>query len=160
MRVVKTKLADEQAINTNKGSNCKMNLHSTNKPSLKKIICVIGVLRRTFVCYWRFDRQCGSHFQSQVTVVVSRKFKNPGEWVDWSIDRVAVGKCIMWLAVKTCERGYANRWVVKWIINNVLLFRVESTSSLTLQTFTVNVCKVREEVDFDLGQFVRVFVRV
>ena len=38
---------------------------------------------------------------------VSRKFKNPGERFDWSVDRVAVGKCVMRLAVKT-EIGYAN----------------------------------------------------
>ena len=52
-------------------------------------------------------------FQSrQVVVLVSQKFKNPGERFDWSVDRLAVGKCVMWLAVKTCgEIGYANRWV-------------------------------------------------
>ena len=70
---------------------------------------------------WRFDNLCGSHLQSQVVVLVSWKFKNPGERFDWSVDRVAVGKCVMWLAVKTC----ANRWDVKWIINKVLLFPIE-----------------------------------
>ena len=35
-------------------------------PWLKKIIWVIGVLRRTVVCDWRFDNLCGSHLQSQV----------------------------------------------------------------------------------------------
>ena len=40
------------------------------------------------------DNLCGSHLQSQVIVVVSLKFKNPGERFDWSIDRVAVGKCV------------------------------------------------------------------
>ena len=95
-------------------------------PWLKKIIWVIGVLRRTVVSDWRFDNLCGSHLQSQVVVLVSWKFKNPGERFDWSIDRVAVGKYVMWLAVKTCaEIGYANRWIVKWIINKVLLFPVE-----------------------------------
>ena len=72
------------------------------KPWLKKIIWVIGVLRRTVVSDWRFDNLCGSHLQSQVVVLVSWKFKNPGERFDWSIDRVAVGKYVMWLAVKTC----------------------------------------------------------
>ena len=95
-------------------------------PWLKKIIWVIGVLRRTVVSDWRFYNLCGSHLQSQVVVLVSWKFKNPGERFDWSIDRVAVGKYVMWLAVKTCaEIGYANRWIVKWIINKVLLFPVE-----------------------------------
>ena len=37
----------------------------------------------------------GSHLQSQVLVLVSSKFKNPGEWFDWSIYRVAVSKCFM-----------------------------------------------------------------
>ena len=93
---------------------------------LKKIIGVIGVLTRTVVSDWRFDNLCGSHLQSQVVVLVSGKFKNPCERFDWSVDRVAVGKCVMWLAVKTCEDiGYANRWDVKWIINKVLLFPVE-----------------------------------
>ena len=72
-------------------------------PWLKKIIWVIGVLRRTVVSDWRFDNLCGSHLQSQVVVLVSWKFKNPGERFDWSIDRVAVGKYVMWLAVKTCR---------------------------------------------------------
>ena len=35
-------------------------------PSLKKIIWVIGVLRRTVVGDWRFDNLCGSHLQSQL----------------------------------------------------------------------------------------------
>ena len=78
-------------------------------PWLKKIIWVIGVLRRTVVSDWRFDNLCGSHLQSQAVVLVSWKFKNPGERFDWSVDRVAVGKCVMRLAVKTCaEIGYAN----------------------------------------------------
>ena len=49
---------------------------------------------------WRFDNLCASHLQSQVVMLVSWKFKNPGERFDWSVDRVAVGKCVMWLAVK------------------------------------------------------------
>ena len=72
-----------------------------NLPWLKKIIWVIGVLRRTVVINWRFDNLCESHLQSRVVVLVSWKFKNPGERFDWSVDRVAVGKCVMWLAVKT-----------------------------------------------------------
>ena len=95
-------------------------------PWLKKIIWVIGFLRRTVVSNWRFDNLCGSHLQSQVVVLVSGKFKNLGERFVWSIDRVAIGKYVVWLAVKTCaEIGYANRWIVKWIINKVLLFPVE-----------------------------------
>ena len=38
-----------------------------------------------------------------------RKFKNSGERFDWSTDRVAFGKPVMWLAVKTCAAvGYVN----------------------------------------------------
>ena len=78
-------------------------------PWFKMIIWVIGVLRRTVVCDWRFDNLCGCHLQSQVIVLVSWKFKNSGERFDRSIDRVAVGKRVMWLAAKTCaEIGYAN----------------------------------------------------
>ena len=62
----------------------------------------LGAWGRTVVCDWHFDNLCGGHLQSQVIVLVSWKFKNPGERFDWSIDRVAVGKCVMWLAVKTC----------------------------------------------------------
>ena len=41
-------------------------------PWLKKIIWVIGVLRRTvaFVSDWRFDNLCRSHLKSQVIVLV------------------------------------------------------------------------------------------
>ena len=45
----------------------------------------------------------------QVIVLVSWKFKNPGERFDWSIYRVVVGKCVMWLAVRLsldCEDGF------------------------------------------------------
>ena len=82
----------------------------SNTPWLKKILWVIGVLRKTVVSDWRFDNLCRSHLQSQVVVLVSWKFKNPGEQFDWSVDRVAVGQCVMWLAVKTyVEIGYANK---------------------------------------------------
>ena len=37
---------------------------------VKKMIWVIGVLRRTVVCNWRFDNLRGSHFLSQVIVLV------------------------------------------------------------------------------------------
>ena len=47
---------------------------SSSIPWLKKIIWVIGVLRRTVVCDWRFDNPCWSHLQSQVIVLVSWKF--------------------------------------------------------------------------------------
>ena len=70
-------------------------------PWLKKIIWVAGALRGTVVGDRRFDNLCGSHLQSQVIASVCWKFKNPGERFDWSIDRVAVGKWMMWLAVKT-----------------------------------------------------------
>ena len=75
---------------------------TSSMPGLKKIIWVIGVLRRTVVCNLHFNNPCWSHLQSQVIVLVSWKFKHPGEQFDWSIDGVAVGKCVMWLAVKTC----------------------------------------------------------
>ena len=52
------------------------------------------------VCDWRFGNLCGSHLQSKVIVLVSWKFKNLCERFDWSINRVAVGKRMMWLAVK------------------------------------------------------------
>ena len=42
----------------------------SNIPWLKKIIWVIGVLRRTVVSDWRFDNLCGGHLQSQVVVLV------------------------------------------------------------------------------------------
>ena len=61
----------------------------SNVPWLKKIIWVIGALRRTVVIDWRFDNLCRSHLQSQVVELVSWKFKNPGERFDWSVDRVA-----------------------------------------------------------------------
>ena len=64
-------------------------------PWLKKIIWVIRVLRRTVVSDWRFDNLCGSHLQSQVVVIVSWKLKNPGERFDWSVGRVAAGKCVI-----------------------------------------------------------------
>ena len=87
-------------------------------PWLKKILWVIGVLRR-IVSDWRFDNLYGNHLQSQVIVLVSWKFENPGERFDWSIDRVAVDKGVIWLAVKTCaEIGYANRCKMN-NINNV-----------------------------------------
>ena len=98
----------------------------SNIPYLEKIIWVIGVLRGTVVCNWRFVNLCGSHLQSQVIVIFSWNFKNPGERFDWSIDRVAAGKRVKWLAVKTStDIGYTNRWVVRWIINNELLSPVE-----------------------------------
>ena len=64
-------------------------------PRLKKTVWVIGILRRTVVSDWRFDNLCGGYLQSQVVVLVSWKFNNPGEPFDWSVDRVAVGKCVM-----------------------------------------------------------------
>ena len=77
-------------------------LNNIKIPWLKKIIWLIGVLRRTVVSDWIFDNLCGSYLQSQMVLLVSWKFQNPGERFGWSVDRVAVGKCVMWLAVKTC----------------------------------------------------------
>ena len=97
---------------------------------LKKIICVSGVLRRTVVGNWCFNNLCGSHLQSQVIVLVSWKFTNPGGWFDWSIDSIAVGKPMMWLAVKTCAVvGDVNRGVARWIpvINNVSKHQSQTT---------------------------------
>ena len=37
---------------------------------MRKIIWVIGVLRRTVVCHWQFNNQCGGHLQSQVIVLI------------------------------------------------------------------------------------------
>ena len=44
--------------------------------------------------YCRF-RQPVRKPSSESSGSVSRKFKNPGERFDWSIDRVAVGKYVM-----------------------------------------------------------------
>ena len=45
-----------------------------------------------------FNNLCGSHLQSRVIVLVSWKFKNPGEGFDWWIGIVAIiGKHVMWL---------------------------------------------------------------
>ena len=75
----------------------------------------------------------GSHLQSQVVVLVRWKFKNPGEQFDWSVDIVAVGKCVMWLAVKTCaEIVYANRMGCK--MNNKQGVTAVSYTHLTLPT--------------------------
>ena len=46
-------------------------------PWLKKIIWVIGVLRRTVVSDRRFDNLCGSHLQSQV-VSIDQSNRSPG----------------------------------------------------------------------------------
>ena len=61
-------------------------LNMINISWLKKIIWVIGVLRRTVVIDWRCDNLCGSHLQSQVVVLVSWKFKNPGERFETSVN--------------------------------------------------------------------------
>ena len=65
-------------------------------PWLKKIIWVIGILRLLLVTNI-------STTHAEAIFGVKWKFKNPGERFDRSIDRVAVGKSVMWLAVKTCE---------------------------------------------------------
>ena len=83
-------------------------------PWLKKIIWVTGVLRRNVVGDWCFDNLCQSHLHSQV-----KKFKNPSEQFDWSIDRVGIGKHMMKMGVKI---GYVYSWIARWTINNVLLF--------------------------------------
>ena len=51
----------------------KVGTYNNCFPWLKKIIWVIGVLRRTDVSDWRFDNLCRSHLQSQVVVLVSWK---------------------------------------------------------------------------------------
>ena len=122
-------------------------------PWLKKIIWVIGVLRKTVVSDWHFDNLCGSHLQSQVVVLVSWKFNwNPGERFDLSVDRVAVGKCVVWLAVKTCvEIGYANRWVVKWIITTRQTERKRATKKGDLNnTIAEHHLKTSHAIDWAL----------
>ena len=95
---------------------------------------MIGALRRTVVCDWCFNSLRGSHLQSQVMVLVSWKFRSPGEQFDWSIDRVTIGKYVMWLAVKTCvEIAYANRWVEQSFVR---CRKRLITSSRTLQMIT------------------------
>ena len=97
----------------------KVGFTCINNTFIEKIIWVIGPLRRTVLATDASGNLCGSHLQSQVVLLVSWKFKNPAEQFDWSVDRVAFGKCVMWLAVKTCAEN------VKWIINKVLLFPIE-----------------------------------
>ena len=75
---------------------------------LKTIIWVIGVLRRTVVCGWHFNNLCGSHLQNQVILLVSWKFKNPGERFDWSIDKVAIGKPLIFL-IQTLRKSFFER---------------------------------------------------
>jgi len=97
-------------------------------PWLKKIIWVMGVLGGTVVGDWRFGGLCGGRLQSRVVVLVSWGFGGPGERFDWSVDGVAVGGYVVWLAVRTCaEMGCANGWIVEWVMNGVLLFPVEWT---------------------------------
>ena len=43
-----------------------------------------------------------SSSESSDSLLVSSKYKNPGERFDWSTDRVAIGKREMRLGVKTC----------------------------------------------------------
>ena len=45
---------------------------------IKKVIWVIGVLRWTVVCDWRFDNLCGNHGQIQVTPITQMVFCNQG----------------------------------------------------------------------------------
>ena len=68
-----------------------------------------------------------------MVILVSWKFKNPGERSDWSVDSVAVGKCVIWLAVKTCaEIGYAN--------NLKHDYRKDAFSMTSSLSFTLSLC--------------------
>ena len=61
-------------------------------------------------------------------MLVSRKFKNPGERFDWSVDRVAVGKCVMRLAVKTCaEIGF----IISVVNSSMTIVNTRSNQSST-----------------------------
>jgi len=74
--------------------NKEMALTRSNIAWLKMIIWVSGVLIKTVVGEWCFDNLCGSHqfiLQSQ-GIDFSQ---NPGERLDWSLDREAVGKRMM-----------------------------------------------------------------
>ena len=49
-------------------------------------------------------------FRVKWSLLVSWKFENLWQRFDWSVDRVTVGKPVMWLAVKTCPViDYVNR---------------------------------------------------
>ena len=109
----------------------------SNVPWLKKIIWVIGALRRTVVIDWRFDNLCRSHLQSQVVELVSWKFKNPGERFDWSVDRVAAhvftANHITHLPTATLSTDQSNRslgflnfqltntttWLWRWLLHTL-----------------------------------------
>ena len=67
---------------------------------MKKIIWVIGVLRRAVVGDLCFDNLCGSHLSESSDTYSQLKIKTPS--FDSSIDRIAIGKRVMRLAVKTC----------------------------------------------------------
>ena len=84
------------------------------------------VLRRTVVSDWRFDNLCGSHLQSQVVALVSWKFKNPGERFDWSVDRVAVGKCVIGCKDMCGDRLCTTNWLWSWLSH-----RLSKRQSLT-----------------------------
>ena len=64
--------------------------------------------------------QQNNYYRYCLYIMTTNSFHNILRF-DWSIERVAVGKLVMSLALKTC----ANRWAVRCLVNNVLLFPVE-----------------------------------
>ena len=72
----------------------------SNIPWLKKIIWVIGVLRRTVVCNWCVQKPSSESSDSLSQLKIQKPW-----WAIWlvnTVDWVAIGKRVMWLAVKTC----------------------------------------------------------
>lgn len=102
--------------------NKEMVLTRSNIAWLKMIIWVSGALIKTVVGEWCFDNLCGSHqfiLQSQ-GIDFSQ---NPGERLDWSLDREAVGKRMMRLIYSsTCLyfTYHTSRWNVKYFCFVVL----------------------------------------
>ena len=81
----------------------------SNIPWLEKIISVIGVLRR-IVGNWNFNFLWGSHLQSQV--IVSFKFKHPGEWARTPITQMI----------------FFNQVIIRWKVMPHTRKRVETIS--------------------------------
>ena len=76
-------------------------------------------------CCWRltFRQPLLKPFSESSGSLSQLKFKKPDERFHWSIDSVGVGKCVLGLTVNTCtDIGYANTWIVKQIMHNVLLW--------------------------------------
>ena len=63
---------------------------------MKKIIWEIGVQRRTVVSSVYTSVSVSSESSGSVSQLkIQNPNPNPGERFDWSVDRVAVGKCVM-----------------------------------------------------------------